>query len=394
MFKINNRITWVGKSDQEYIEHCGSEHLAYSGTSHNSYLIQDEKVALIDTVWMPYSKAYISCLEFEIDLDKIDYIIINNAEANHNGALPELMKHMPNTLIYCTKMGIQFLKEHYQQDWNFIEVKTGDTLELGSGKIIFIESFMLNWPGSMLSYYTADAILFSSGVFSQHYTSKFMYNDLVDQEVLYREALKYYANILTPFNALTIEKMHEYLGLNIPLNMICTSHGIIWRDNPMQIVEQYLKWAGHYQEHQGVILYDTMWNDTKVMAECIATGIKSVDPTLEVKLFNVSKTDEKDVIAEVFKSKLVVVGSPTINRGILSPMASILESIKSHEFKNKKAAGFGSYGWSGESLKIITEELRQCGFEILEESLSVLWNPDKNAIKRCEDFGKVLAEKL
>lgn len=394
MFKINEKITWVGKIDWELKKFHGEEYSTHRGSSYNSYLIQDEKVALIDTVWMSFSKEYVSHLESVIDLDKIDYIIANHAEVDHSGALPELMKLIPNTPIYCTKNGIKSLKGHYHQDWNFIEVKTGDTLDLGSGKIVFIEAPMLHWPDSMFSYYTADAILFSNDAFGQHYASEFMYNDLVDQGELYQEALKYYANILTPFSPLVIKKIHEVLGLNVPVNMICTSHGVIWRDNPTQIVEQYLKWADNYQEHQVTILYDTMWNATRTMAEGIAAGIKSVDPTLNVKLFNVSKADKNDVIAEVFKAKLVVAGSSTINKGILSAMASTLEIIKGLKFKNKKAAGFGSYGWSGESPKIMTEELEKCGFEILDKGLSVLWKPDEDAIKICEAFGKALAQKL
>ncbi len=394
MYIINEKVTWVGKIDWDLKKFHGEEYSTHRGTSYNSYLIQDEKVTLIDTVWMPFSKEYVSHLESVIELDKIDYIIANHAEVDHSGALPELMKLIPNTPIYCTKNGIKSLKGHYHQDWNFVEVKTGDTLDLGSGKIVFIEAPMLHWPDSMFSYYTADSILFSNDAFGQHYASEFMFNDLVDQGELHQEALKYYANILTPFSPLVVKKIHEVLGLKVPVSMICTSHGVIWRDNPTQIIEQYLKWADNYQEHQVTILYDTMWNATRTMAEGIAAGIKSVDPTLSIKLFNVSKADKNDVIAEVFKAKLVVAGSSTVNKGILSAMASTLEIIKGLKFKNKKAAGFGSYGWSGESPKIITEELEKGGFEILDKGLSVLWNPDEDAIKSCKAFGRSLAEKL
>lgn len=394
MFKINEKITWVGKIDWELKKFHGEEYSTHRGSSYNSYLIQDEKTVLIDTVWMPFSKEYVEHLKTVIDLNKIDYIIANHAEVDHSGALPELMKLIPDTPIYCTKNGVKSLKGHYHQDWNFVEVKTGDTLDLGSGKIVFIEAPMLHWPDSMFSYYTSDAILFSNDAFGQHYASELMYNDLVDQAELYQEAIKYYANILTPFSPLVTKKIHEVLGLNVPVSMICTSHGIIWRDNPTQIVEQYLKWADNYQEHQVTILYDTMWNATKIMAEGIAEGIKSIDPTLNIKLFNVSKADKNDVISEVFKAKLVLAGSSTINKGILSAMASTLEIMKGLKFKNKKAAGFGSYGWSGESPKLMTEELEKCGFEILAEGLGVLWKPDEEAVEACKAYGRALAEKL
>ncbi len=394
MFKINEKITWVGKIDWELKKFHGEEYSTHRGSSYNSYLIQDEKVALIDTVWRPFDEEYVEHLKTVIDLDKIDYIIANHAEIDHSGALPELMKHIPDTPIYCTKNGVKSLKGHYHQDWNFREVKSGDTLDLGTGKLVFIEAPMLHWPDSMFTYYTSDAVLFSNDAFGQHYASEFMYNDLVDQAELYQEALKYYANILTPFSPLVIKKIHEVLALNVPVSMICTSHGIIWRDNPTQIVEKYLEWAEAYQEHQVTLIYDTMWDATKKMAEGIAEGIKSVDPTLNIKLFNVSKVDKNDIIAEVFKAKLVVAGSSTINKGILSAMASMLEMIKGLKFKNKMAAGFGSYGWSGESPKIMHEELKKCGFECTEPPLEVLWQPDEAAVEQCRSYGVQLAKAL
>lgn len=394
MFKINERITWVGKIDWELKKFHGEEYSTHRGSSYNSYLIQDEKVALIDTVWQPFDAEFVKRLKEVIDLTKIDYIIANHAEIDHSGGLPELLKEIPNVPIYCTANGVKSLKGHYHQDWNFQVVKTGDTLDLGEGKLVFIEAPMLHWPDSMFEYYTKDAVLFSNDAFGQHYASEFMYNDLVDQAELHQEAIKYYANILTPFSALVGKKIEEVLGFNLPVNMICPSHGVIWRDNPIQIVEQYIKWASNYQEHQVTLIYDTMWDATKHMAESIAEGIKSVDPTLNIKLFNVSKIDKNDVITEVFKAKLVVAGSSTINKGILSGMASILEIMKGLKLKNKKAAGFGSYGWSGESPKLMTEALKQCGLEVIAEGLSVLWQPDDEALQTCYDYGVVLAKQL
>ncbi|VDN48236.1 flavorubredoxin oxidoreductase [Petrocella atlantisensis] len=394
MFKINDRITWVGKIDWDLKKFHGEEYSTHRGSSYNSYLIEDEKIALIDTVWQPFDEEFITNLKKVIDLKKIDYIIANHGEVDHSGGLPELMREIPGTPIYCTANGIKSLKGHYHQDWNFVQVKTGDTLDLGEGKLIFIEAPMLHWPDNMFEYYTKDEILFSNDAFGQHYASEFMYNDLVDQAELYQEALKYYANILTPFSPLVSKKIHEVLGFNVPVSMICPAHGIIWRENPTQIVEKYLEWADNYQEHQVTVIYDTMWDATKKMAEAIAEGVKSVDPTLNIKLYNVGTADKNDVISEVFKAKLVVAGSSTINKGILSAMAATLEMIKGLNFKNKKAAGFGSYGWSGESPKLMKKALEDCGFDVLEEGLGVLWKPDENALKLCRDYGTQLANKL
>jgi flavorubredoxin len=273
-------------------------------------------------------------------------------------------------------------------------VKTGDRLGLGQKELVFVEAPMLHWPDSMFCYLTEDNILFSNDAFGQHYASEYMFNDLVDQNELFNECIKYYANILTPFSPLVIKKIKEVLSFNLPLDIICTSHGIIWRDKPEQIVERYLKWADNYQENQITIIYDTMWNGTRVMAEKIASGISEADKEVNVKLFNLAKTDKNDVITEIFKSKAILLGSPTINRGILVSVAGILEEIKGLQFKNKKAAAFGCYGWSGESTKIISENLTSAGFDLVDDGVKVMWNPDNENIAKCVKYGRELAAKV
>jgi flavorubredoxin len=244
----------------------------------------------------------------------------------------------------------------------------------------------------MFCYLTEDNVLFSNDAFGQHYASEYMFNDLVDQNELFNECIKYYANILTPFSPLVTKKINEVLSFNLPLDIICTSHGIIWRDKPEQIVENYLKWADNYQENQITIIYDTMWNGTRVMAENIAGGTSKVDKEVNVKLFNIAKTDKNDIITEIFKSKAILVGSPTINRGILVSVAGLLEEIKGLQFKNKKAAAFGCYGWSGESTKIISENLEAAGFELVDDGIKAMWNPDTENIAKCIEYGSKFAD--
>lgn len=393
-YKINEAVTWVGKKDWELRTFHGEEYSTHRGSSYNSYLIRDEKVALIDTVWLPFAKEFVTKLKREIDLNDIDYIIINHGEIDHSGALPELMREIPDTPIYCTKNAVKSLKGQFHQDWNFVEVKTGDKLSLGKRDLIFIEARMLHWPDSMFTYMTGDNILFSNDAFGQHYASEFMYNDEVDQAELYQESIKYYANILTPFSRFVVSKVDEFVKLNLPLDMICTSHGVIWRDNPMQIVEQYVKWAQDYQENQITIIYDTMWNGTKHMADAIASGIRQVDPDVTVKLMHTGITDKNDVLTEVFKSKAILVGSPTINGSVLNSIAGILDQIKGLSFKNKKGAAFGAYGWSGEGVKLISDHLAKAGFELVNDGLRVLWNPDQEAVEKCVDLGKEFAKSL
>ena len=394
-FQVKNNVKWVGKIDWELHKFHGDEYSTHRGSTYNSYLIQEEKTVLIDTVWAPFAKEFVAKLKKEIDLNKIDYVIANHAEIDHSGALPELMKEIPETPIICTHNGIKSLKGHYHKDWNFQPVKTGEELDIGNGKkLIFVEAPMLHWPDSMFEYLTVDNILFTNDAFGQHYATEFMFNDLVDQNELMEECLKYYANILTPFSKLVTKKIQQFLEFGLPLDMICTSHGVIWRKNPEQIVHKYLAWADAYQEDQISIIYDTMWGSTRKMAENIARGIRSGDPDTNVKLFNVDSRDKNDIITEIFKSKAILAGSPTINQGILTAMAAIIEEIRGLRFRNKKFAAFGSYGWSGESPDQIDDKLEKAGFERLLNPLKIEWNPDEEAEKKCFNFGKSFAKAL
>ncbi len=389
--QITGKVTWVGKVDWELKSFHGDELSTWKGSSYNSYLVRDQKTVLIDTVWGPYDREFVARLKKEVDLDKIDYVIANHSESDHSGALPALMREIPDTPIYCTANGVKVLKGQYHQDWNFVTVKTGDTLDIGDSKLVFVEAPMLHWPDTMFTYMTGENILFSNDAFGQHYASESLYNDKVDQNEVFYEALKYYANILAPFSPMVGRKIQELLGLSLPINVICPSHGIIWRDNPMRIVEQYQKWAANYQENQITVVYDTMWNSTRKMAEAIAAGISAEDPDVTIKIMNAAKDDKNDIITEIFRSKTVVVGSPTVNNRILHSIAGLLEMVRALKFKGKSGAAFGSYGWSGESAGIISKSLEESGFALLDAGLKVQWAPDDDAVAKCVEFGRKIA---
>jgi len=390
---IKNNVSWVGKVDWELQKFHGDDYSTHNGSSYNSYLIREEKNVLIDTVWMPFGKEFVDNLASEIDLNDIDYIIMNHGEVDHSGALVELMKRIPETPIYCTANAVKSLKGQYHQDWNFNTVKTGDKLDIGNGKeLIFVEMAMLHWPDSMATYMTVDNILFSNDAFGQHLASEKLFNDLVDQCDLFNEAIKYYANIITPFSPILRKKLDEIIALNLPIEMIATSHGMIWRDNPMQIVEKYIQWANDYQENQITIIYDTMWNGTKHVAEKIAEGIIAEDKDVVVKLFNLAKSDDNDLITEIFKSKTVLIGSPTVGNSVLHSIAGFIHMVKEMKFKNKKAAAFGCYGWSGGSVKVINEMMDKAGFEIIDDGFKNLWNPDEEMKNAAFEYGKNIAK--
>lgn len=389
---VTGNVSWVGKIDWELQKFHGNEYSTNQGSTYNAYLIRGEKNVLIDTVWRPYAQEFVDNLTKEIPLEKIDFIIANHGEVDHSGALSELIRNIPNVPVYCTENAVKSLTGQYHEKWNFHTVKTGDALDIGNGKkLVFVEMKMLHWPDSMATYMTGDNILFSNDAFGQHYATNCLFNDLVDEAELYAECVKYYANILTPFSALVGKKIEEVLALKVPIDVIAPSHGVIWRKDPTQIVKRYVEWSRDYQENQITILYDTMWDGTRHMAEAIATGIREAGSDVTVKLFNVSKTDKNDVITEVFKSRFILVGSPTIGKGITNAMAGILEMIEGLRFKGKKAAAFGCYGWSGEAVAKMNTVLAASGFALLNEGIKALWDPDTDAIAKCKEYGRSIA---
>ncbi len=390
--QIKNNVSWVGYIDWELETFHSDDYSIMNGSSQNAYLIEEEKNVLVDTIWTPHRFDFVENLKKEIDLKKIDYVIANHGECDHSGALTALMAEIPDTPIYCTAQCVKSLEGQYgKRGWNFHTVKTGNTLEIGNGKkLIFVEMKMLHWPDSMATYMTGDNILFSNDAFGQHYAVDELFNDKADQCLLYKEAIKYYTNILNPFSPLVAKKLDEIASLNLPIDIIAPSHGAIWRDRPMQIVETYAKWAAAYQENQITIAYDTMWEGTTQIAHAIAEEIRHQSPDTVVKVFNVAKADKNEVMTEVFKSKAIAVGSPTVSNSILSSVAGWIEFLKQLKFKNKKAAAFGCYGWSGESVKLLQEKLKDAGFEVVDENIRAFWKPTDEDIARIPELVKAI----
>ena len=385
---IKNNVSFVGYIDWELQKFHGDDYNITSGSSQNAYLIEEEKIVLIDTVWSPHSNEFVSNLKNIIDLKKIDYIFINHGEADHSGALYTLMKEIPETPIYCTEAAIKSLTGQYgEHGWHFNAVKTGDELDIGNNKkLIFIEMKMLHWPDSMATYLTQDNILFSMDAFGQHLATQKLFNNRVNQELLYNEAIKYFANILNPFAPLITKKLTELKSLNLPIDIIAPSHGVIWVKEPLQIVDAYDKWSKDYQEEQITIAYESMWGGTAKLAQMIADEINIQNPNTTIKLFNISKSDKTEVMAEVFKSKAIVVGAPTCLNSIPSSVSGWLVYLKSLKFKGKKAVAFGCYGWSGGSVKILQEELQEAGFKVVDTGIAPLWSQKEEDINNIKNM--------
>lgn len=376
---VKNNVQWVGKIDRDLRKFHGGDYDVRHGSTYNAYLIREGKNVLVDTVWEPYAEEFVENLGKTIPLDEIDYVVMNHGEKDHSGALPELMKRIPDVPIYCTANAVKSLKGQYGgEDWNFVTVKTGDTLDVGNGKkLVFVEMRMLHWPDSMACYLTSDNILFSNDAFGQHYAAEELFNDLCDSETVLKECMTYYANILSPFSAVAKKKLAEIASLNLDIDIIATSHGVIWRDDPMQIVGLYEKWCDRYAEDMISIVYDSMWEGTEKIAKGLAEEIKKISPETEVVLCHLQKMDSNEIMTNVFRSKSIAVGSPTVVNDVMSSMGGFLHYLKELKFKGKRGAAFGCYGWSGESTAKIKEGLDKAGFEVIEDEVRCNWNPSE-----------------
>ncbi len=390
--ELKEGVYWVGAVDWNIKKFHGHEYSTHRGTTYNCYLIVDEKVALVDTVWGPYSRQMIENIGKIIDVKKIDYVIANHAEVDHSGGLPELMKLIPSATVVVSEKGKESIFKHFHHNWNFKVVKTGDSISLGKNNLVFVSAPMLHWPDSMFTYLTGKNILMPNDAFGMHYASSGRFNDEVDMIEVYQEAIKFYANILTPFSDLVIKKIEEFKKLNIPVDIIAPSHGIIWRKDPLQIVNKYYEWASGGNDGSVAIIYDTMWNATEKMAQAIAAGLEK--ESVKFKLFNMAVSDRNDVLTEVFKAKGIIIGSPALNNGLLPTIKPILEDLKGLKFKNKVGAAFGSYGWSGENVKLIEENLEKGRIKVVQEGIKFKWQPTKDELEKCVEFGRAFAAKM
>ncbi|MBU2567256.1 MAG: flavodoxin domain-containing protein [Elusimicrobia bacterium] len=391
-------IYWVGAIDWNVRNFHGHTYTTKRGTTYNAYLIVDEKVALVDTVLHSFSDEMIDRIKQVIPPEKIDYIIANHVEKDHSGALPEIIKYCPKAKVVGTAKCKDGLYKNYcggaPVRWtgqDFRTVKTGDKISLGKRTLSFIEAPMLHWPDSMFTYIPEDALLIPNDAFGQHYASGERFDDEVDECGLMDEAAKYYANILWPLSSIVLKKIEDVQKINLPIKIIAPSHGIIWRRDPMKIVNAYAGWAKNETKPKAVIVYETMWGATEKMARKISEGM--TDAGVSVKLYDVSQSDRTEIIGEMLDSRGFVLGSSTHGNGMLPSIYGFLEFLKGLKPKNRTGFAFGSYGWAGGAVRNIENILREAGVEIGGTGLSVRYAPDENEIKGCYEAGRTFAEK-
>ncbi|MEE9584926.1 MAG: flavodoxin domain-containing protein, partial [Candidatus Brocadiales bacterium] len=356
--EIADDVYWVGAIDWNLrIYH--NTYSTHHGTSYNSYLIMDDKIALVDAVYGPFGEELIGRISEKIPPEQISYVVVNHSEPDHSGALPLLMKRAPKARIFCTAKCKDYLERLYFADWEFTTVKTGDEISLGKKTLRFIEAPMMHWPDSMFTYVKERSLLLSNDAFGQHIASSQRFVDEIDEGIIWEEEAKYFANTLYPFTALIKRKLDEINNSGLPIKMIAPSHGLIWRKDPHRVLDKYMYWAEGKAEQKVLVAYDTMWESTAAMARAMVEGIQRVG--IAVKVCRLSASDLSDVNKDVLESKGLIVGSSTVNNTVLPAMATFLEELKGLRPKKKVACAFGSHGWGGGAVKVIEKALQQAG---------------------------------
>ncbi len=389
--ELAKNVYWVGAIDWLTRDFHG--YSTNRGTTYNAFLIVDEKVTLIDTVKAPYRSELMHRIRAIIDPKKIDYIVVNHVEMDHSGALPEVMKEIQPEKVICSKMGHKALLKHFhQEDWPYHVVAPGEELSLGSKTLSFLETRMLHWPDSMFTYLKEDEILFSSDAFGEHLATSERFDDQVNQDELMFEATKYYANILTLYSPLVKKLLAKVAEMQLPIKMIAPDHGVIWRSHTDKILNAYSRWCVHEGNGKALIIYDTMWKSTRMMANAVADGLQ--DKGISYKMLDLQVNHRSDVMSDVLEASAIVLGCPTLNNGMLPRMAGFLMYMRGLRPTNKIGAAFGSYGWSGEAVKLMNKSMDEMKFILVHKGLKVQYVPDHGHLKEAVELGHTVGQAL
>jgi flavorubredoxin len=371
--QITNDIYWVGAIDWDLRNFHG--YLTQRGSTYNAYLVMDEKITLIDTVKHYMVDEMLERIKRVVDPAKIDYIVSNHVEMDHSGGLPRLKELCPNAKILTSPNGQKGLHAHYGENLEVEIVKTGDTLDIGKRTLQFILAQMVHWPDNMACYIPGDNILFSNDAFGQHIATAERFDDEYQLDIVIEEAKKYYANIVLPYGK-QVQKVLEGVGA-LDISIIAPSHGLIWRESIDTIVAEYHKWAANSTKEKALIIYDTMWNSTRMIAGAIQSAFE--EKGIHASMHDLKYTHISDIMTEVLTAKYICVGSPTLNNNMLPNVAAFLTYMKGLSPKNRIGLAFGSYGWGGQSIGQVEKSLEECGYTLFE-SIKVQYIPDKTRL--------------
>jgi flavorubredoxin len=388
--EVGDNVYWVGAVDWGVRDFHG--YLTSRGTTYNAFLILADKITLIDTVKVPFKEEMLARIASVANPSDISYIISNHTEMDHSGSLPWIVEAVQPEKVFASVNGVKAIADHFHMDREIIAVKDGETLSIGNMTLTFLETKMLHWPDSMFTYLGEKELLFSSDAFGMHLASSERFADELDASVLECEAAKYYANILLPLSPLVTQLLDRVGGLGITINTIAPDHGPVWRKDVSRPLNNYAKWAAQKPTNKAAVVYDTMWESTAAMARAIGEGLTAGGTS--TRLMPLRSCHRSDVATEILDAGALVVGSPTMNNNMFPTVADTLTYLKGLKPKNMVGATFGSYGWSGEAVKQMTEMLAAMNVEVVHEGIRVRYVPDRDALAKCRSLGQSVAARL
>ncbi len=391
MKQITSSVYSVGVIDWNIRNFHGNTFITKNGATYNSYLINDKEPALIDVVHKGFEEEFIKNIREIIEPEKIVHVILNHLEPDHSGSIEYMAKVCKNAKFYGTAKLKEGLEKYYNLDIQINVVKTGDKINLGDNTLTFVEVPMVHWPDSMMTYCAEKKVLFSNDGFGQHIATTKIFADEIEQGLIDKAAKKYYANILWPLGTMIERKINDILKMNLAVDYIAPSHGPVWRKNVNDIIEKYLTWTKNSVANKAVIVYETMWGSTEIMAREIVRALS--EKNIEAKMFDVAKTDFAELAYEMLDAKAFVIGSSTHDNEMLAYIAGFLHFLKGMKPKNRLGLAFGSYGWAGGAVKEIAEKLSSFGVEVVAQA-GAKFKPNEAELKACRDAAFALAEKM
>lgn len=385
--EISPKVWWVGGID--WNERLFHGYTTEAGITYNAYLIMDEKITLIDTCKATFSNELVQRISQVVDPAKIDVVITNHVEMDHSGSLPVIHKIAPNAQIYASAgAGVNEVRAHFGIEAT--PVKSGDTLNIGERTLTFVTTPMVHWPDNMVTYSDVDQILFSNDAFGQHYATTKRFDDENDLCEIMKQAKKYYANIVWPYGMQAHKALEAVKGLE--LKMIAPSHGCIWRSHIDKILEKYEAWTTYQTEEKAVVVFDSMWHSTEMMAREICDSF--IAEGISAKLIDVKASHISDIMTDLCDARYVAVGSPTLNSNMLPTVASFLTYMRGLSPKNDQRIGlaFGSYGWAPLGPKQVYEELEKAKFNLPVPVITQQWIPSEEDLAELQATVKKIIE--
>lgn len=386
--EIKPGIHWVGAVDWNLRYFHG--YLTPRGTSYNAYLVVDEKITLVDTVKHYMYDEMLANIKAVIDPSKIDYLVVNHVEMDHSGSVPELMKLVPNAQIVTSAKGEKGLQRYYKNEdkWDYLILNSGEELNTGKYTLKFVQTPMVHWPDSMVTYIPEAKLLLPNDAFGQHIASYQRFDDEIGWDILHEESAKYYANIVLPYGKQVNKALEALKGLDI--DMIAPSHGIIWRSYLPDIISLYKQWASHKTQQKALIVYDTMWGSTKKIALSLKEGLEAAGVPVVIKFLQTSHISE--IMTDVLTSKAILLGSPTLNNGMLPTVSAFLTYLKGLRPQNRIGFVFGSYGWGGQGAKEASSMMDSFGWDMPLEYINIPYNPDQEELDQVREAGEKIGE--